>query len=435
MAEYGSGVGADGLLPSEKQPQQRAGLPCPDCGKLFANAGALKVHRKCKHPSEQPPAFGPKEERLRIVSVQLAAGAGTVTLGLLVNGKSREEIAEDAASAEMAAAAAAAHEAALVERAAEQDRRSHKRQCQRDSEAAVGMHRQPHRVGVHRSPPAVQKSRRTERGLYRRLLDRQLDQSVRRSFVRRSTRERFSNLRLRLVLDLFKSHALPTGQEHPYGRRCRIEEICTAGDLVFGLAESGICCGFERTSGRRTCTLNRDGTEVVRSLFHNKSNSTLITVSVYAADHYTTLRCRATPLARHGVLPTPHAPIPLRSHSLALPFPCAPLPLRARSLTRPFACPPVPLPSPAVTAPVSVRPFPVSAPTAPHDRGPPLRPSPAHPLHSSPSLFSIALPSTVGSRPSSRPHHAHPPAWQRRTHLRPCPPTPLHTYPRRFYVP
>ena len=149
VKEYGSGVGADGLLPSERQPQ-RAGLPCPDCGKLFANAGGLKAHRQWKHPSEQP-ALGLHEEKLRVVSVQLTAGAGAVTLRLLVNGKTGDEIAEEQASA---GAAAAAHEAALVERAAEQDRRRHQRQQQRESEAAVDVVEQ-RRGSAHRKQCAA----------------------------------------------------------------------------------------------------------------------------------------------------------------------------------------------------------------------------------------------------------------------------------------
>lgn len=42
---------------------------------------------------------------------------------------------------------------------------------------------------------------------------------------------------------------------------------------------------------------------MVRSLFHNKANGTLITVSVYAEDQYACLRCRATKLdaLREGV--------------------------------------------------------------------------------------------------------------------------------------
>uniref|UniRef100_A0A7S0JI92 Cilia- and flagella-associated protein 43 n=1 Tax=Calcidiscus leptoporus TaxID=127549 RepID=A0A7S0JI92_9EUKA len=42
--------------------------------------------------------------------------------------------------------------------------------------------------------------------------------------------------------------------------------------------------------------MNSSSTEVVRSLFHNKSNCTLIIVSVHASDGYSSLRCRASQL-------------------------------------------------------------------------------------------------------------------------------------------
>ncbi|KAL3893654.1 MAG: hypothetical protein SGPRY_014082, partial [Prymnesium sp.] len=148
-------------------------------------------------------------------------------------------------------------------------------------------------------PPYRDKLRkaRASDGLYHRLRDRQLDQNVRRTFTHRCTRERFSNLRLRLSLDMYASTNGSTGLESMMEQRCRVEEICSAGDMIFGLTENGICCAFERLSGRRSCILNKDSSEVVRSLFHNKINGTLITVSVDSIDHYSSLRCRATPLA------------------------------------------------------------------------------------------------------------------------------------------
>ncbi len=42
--------------------------------------------------------------------------------------------------------------------------------------------------------------------------------------------------------------------------------------------------------------MNVASDEVIRSLFFNKHNQNLITVSVYSGDNYTSLRCRTTPL-------------------------------------------------------------------------------------------------------------------------------------------
>ena len=141
--------------------------------------------------------------------------------------------------------------------------------------------------------------------LAQRLLDRQLDRQVQRSFSKKCMRERFSRFRLSRSLDLhaprpeLPSHAADSG-------RSRIMEIVAAGATIFGLAENGICAAFDSDSGKRICVLNTDTTEVVRSLFHNKANSTLITVAVHAVDQYSSLRCRSNPLSqlRAGVIDT-----------------------------------------------------------------------------------------------------------------------------------
>ena len=49
-------------------------------------------------------------------------------------------------------------------------------------------------------------------------------------------------------------------------------------------------------AGKRLCYMNIASDEVIRSLFFNKHNQNLITVSVYSGDNYTSLRCRTTPL-------------------------------------------------------------------------------------------------------------------------------------------
>lgn len=47
-------------------------------------------------------------------------------------------------------------------------------------------------------------------------------------------------------------------------------------------------------SNRRICFLNVSPDEVIRSLFYNKNNDSLITVSVYASDNFSSLKCRTT---------------------------------------------------------------------------------------------------------------------------------------------
>lgn len=46
----------------------------------------------------------------------------------------------------------------------------------------------------------------------------------------------------------------------------------------------------------RLCFLNISPYEVIRSLFYNKANNSIITVSVYKQDNFSSLNCRSTPL-------------------------------------------------------------------------------------------------------------------------------------------
>jgi hypothetical protein len=49
-------------------------------------------------------------------------------------------------------------------------------------------------------------------------------------------------------------------------------------------------------TNKRICFLNISADEVIRSLFYNKNNDSLITVSVYASDNFSSLKCRTTPI-------------------------------------------------------------------------------------------------------------------------------------------
>nr|XP_029119454.1 uncharacterized protein LOC105042025 isoform X5 [Elaeis guineensis] len=79
-------------------------------------------------------------------------------------------------------------------------------------------------------------------------------------------------------------------------KRSKIIEIVAAKDVIFALAQSGLCAAFSRTTNKRICFLNISPDEVIRSLFYNKNNESLITVSVYASDHFSSLKCRTTPI-------------------------------------------------------------------------------------------------------------------------------------------
>ncbi|PQQ09451.1 uncharacterized protein Pyn_21443 [Prunus yedoensis var. nudiflora] len=77
-------------------------------------------------------------------------------------------------------------------------------------------------------------------------------------------------------------------------KRTRVIEIVAARDIVFALAHSGVCAAFSREKNERICFLNVSPDEVIRSLFYNKNNDSLITVSVYASDNFSSLKCRST---------------------------------------------------------------------------------------------------------------------------------------------
>ena len=80
-------------------------------------------------------------------------------------------------------------------------------------------------------------------------------------------------------------------------QRSKIMEIVGAKDILFGLTATGVCAAFDRDLGRRICFLNIAPDEVIRSLFYNKTNDSLITVSVYRHDNFSSLKCRSTPIA------------------------------------------------------------------------------------------------------------------------------------------
>lgn len=115
-------------------------------------------------------------------------------------------------------------------------------------------------------------------------------------------------------------------------KRAKIIEIVVVHDIVFALASSGVCAAFSRgnvtwiffllifynfllyiylwpygygkngiflifnlntDTNKRICFLNIYPDEVIRSLFYNKNNDSLITVSVYASDNFSSLKCRS----------------------------------------------------------------------------------------------------------------------------------------------
>ena len=132
-----------------------------------------------------------------------------------------------------------------------------------------------------------------------RLFDRQTCAGAAHSFEQQSVRQRFSNFRPHVTCDLYSAAggagggATTSSGRQGSLRRSPITEIVIGGGLIFGLAKSGICAAFDMDTGKRICVLNLSEEEVIRSLFHNKANRTIIIISVNESDHYSMLRCRS----------------------------------------------------------------------------------------------------------------------------------------------
>ncbi|KAJ3675541.1 hypothetical protein LUZ60_004583 [Juncus effusus] len=108
--------------------------------------------------------------------------------------------------------------------------------------------------------------------------------------------ERFRNIRLQEEFDTYDHNVHLFVKLQFLKKRSKIIEIVAAKDIIFALAQSGLCAAFSRITNKRICFLNLSPDEVIRSLFYNKNNDSLITVSVYASDHFSSLKCRTTPI-------------------------------------------------------------------------------------------------------------------------------------------
>lgn len=128
----------------------------------------------------------------------------------------------------------------------------------------------------------------------KKLMRREISSKRDRAFSMSNAQERFRNMHLMEEYDTHdpKGHCslvLPFLM-----KRTKVIEIVAARDIVFALAHSGVCAAFSRETNQRICFLNVSPDEVIRSLFYNKNNDSLITVSVYASDNFSSLKCRST---------------------------------------------------------------------------------------------------------------------------------------------
>ncbi|CAN6470040.1 unnamed protein product [Victoria cruziana] len=111
-----------------------------------------------------------------------------------------------------------------------------------------------------------------------------------------NAQEKFRNFQLQEEFDTFDPKAHYFLKLQFLKKRSKIIEIIAARDVIFALAQSGLCAAFSRSTNERICFLNISPDEVIRSLFYNKNNDSIITVSVYASDCFSSLKCRTTPI-------------------------------------------------------------------------------------------------------------------------------------------
>lgn len=112
-----------------------------------------------------------------------------------------------------------------------------------------------------------------------------------------STKRWFKNMKKMESLDTYDPCLFSDNMMMPWLRkRAKVVEIVSHENLIFALTHTGVCAAFDRNLGKRICFINVTGDEVIRSLFLNKMNASLITVSVFRDDGFSSLKCRSIPL-------------------------------------------------------------------------------------------------------------------------------------------
>ncbi len=124
---------------------------------------------------------------------------------------------------------------------------------------------------------------------------RELCNSSSKSLKIQQARSQFKNYRLTEKIDVHDTAGIDV-KLCLLWKRSKVVEIATAHEFVFGLTQIGICSAFTLRPYSKICFLNIESDEVIRSLVYNKSNDSIITVSVYSADNYSSLKCRSTPI-------------------------------------------------------------------------------------------------------------------------------------------
>ncbi|KAH9321699.1 hypothetical protein KI387_016338 [Taxus chinensis] len=101
-------------------------------------------------------------------------------------------------------------------------------------------------------------------------------------FQNSNSHMKFRNFQFKAALEICNCH------------RSMIVQIVYARRIIFALTSCGTCAAFSREANKKLCLLNTTPGQTIRSIFYNKENNSLITVSLYPFD--TSLKCRTTPI-------------------------------------------------------------------------------------------------------------------------------------------
>ena len=101
---------------------------------------------------------------------------------------------------------------------------------------------------------------------------------------------RFKNFKRVCELDTYDEKA-PILHLPAMRIRSRIVELVVAENVVLALTRTGLCVAFDRDTKKLLTTLNASNHSLVRSIFHNRSLSSVIIVSVSEHDNFAALNC------------------------------------------------------------------------------------------------------------------------------------------------
>jgi len=138
--------------------------------------------------------------------------------------------------------------------------------------------------------------KKNNKNIIKKLQDCELSCKPHRAFVAATAPHRFQDMRLSNKLDTHNSkHKSPPSHILPFlMESTKIVQIVAAKNIVFVLADSGLCAAFSSETYERICFMNLHPNDIIESLFYNKNNDSLITVSDYGYGNLSSRKYRST---------------------------------------------------------------------------------------------------------------------------------------------